>query len=583
MRILLIQLRRAVIPSCRMQAPYMTGASANGVVNGYSTNGSSHTITALKRWSCDDKDLPPIPQVKAIHVYDFDNTLFASPLPNSQLWNTMTLSHLQGSSAFMNGGWWHDAAILACTGEGVEKEEPRAWEGWWNEQIVQLVELTMQQKDALCILLTGRSESGFAELIKRMVRSKGLSFDMTCLKPAAGPENQTFSSTMVFKQALLKDLVYTYREAEEIRVYEDRPKHTKAFRDFFTSFNQALLSPNPPIPRKTIVAEVIQVTEKATTLDPTTETAEVQRMINVHNAAIRARTAPPGLIPFQIKRSVFYTAYLIDASDTEKLASLVEIPPGMSKDSIRFHANNIIITPRPCPNQVMRKVGGIGKKLSWRVIGMAFFERRIWAARVEPIPANAEYHTDNPAPLVVLALTRGSRPGDAKEIRNWQPVPQDKSFEFETTVGEKALLRIEEERPEEPEYQASTNIPQKRAFANDENFISLDEPTGFGRQPQHPYAQRFSTPIDKRAGLSGNNSGSYRGGNQNRGNRRDGSGYRGRDQGGRGGRGGSNRGGGGNNNRGRGRGGNHSQYRSLDDMPAGGQQGGGGAAYYDEY
>lgn len=33
-----------------------------------------HTVTALKRWSCADKELPAVPKIKAIHVYDFDNT-----------------------------------------------------------------------------------------------------------------------------------------------------------------------------------------------------------------------------------------------------------------------------------------------------------------------------------------------------------------------------------------------------------------------------------------------------------------------------------------------------------------------------
>ena len=89
---------------------------------------------------------------------------------------------------------------------------------------VSLVELTMQQKDALSVLLTGRSESGFGELIKRIVRSKKLEFDMVCLKPIVGPANQKFSSTMAFKQELLKDVVYTYKDADEIRVYEDRVK-----------------------------------------------------------------------------------------------------------------------------------------------------------------------------------------------------------------------------------------------------------------------------------------------------------------------------------------------------------------------
>jgi hypothetical protein len=35
---------------------------------------STYTTTALKRWSCQDHQLPSAEQVKEIHVYDFDNT-----------------------------------------------------------------------------------------------------------------------------------------------------------------------------------------------------------------------------------------------------------------------------------------------------------------------------------------------------------------------------------------------------------------------------------------------------------------------------------------------------------------------------
>ena len=82
----------------------------------------------------------------------------------------------------------------------------------------------MRQKDALTVVLTGRAEHNFADLIKRMIASKKLEADMVCLKPQVGPMGQRFSSTMLFKQALLDDLVFTYKDAEEIRVYEDRPK-----------------------------------------------------------------------------------------------------------------------------------------------------------------------------------------------------------------------------------------------------------------------------------------------------------------------------------------------------------------------
>lgn len=46
------------------------------------------------------------------------------------------MGFLQSQDTFANGGWWHDQHILEATGEGVEKEEPVAWQGWWNEQIV---------------------------------------------------------------------------------------------------------------------------------------------------------------------------------------------------------------------------------------------------------------------------------------------------------------------------------------------------------------------------------------------------------------------------------------------------------------
>lgn len=158
----------------------------------------------------------------------------------------------------------------------------------------------MEANDTLTVLLTGRTETGFSDLIQRMLKAKGLVCDMVCLKPTVGPSGEQFSSTMTFKQALLQDIVYTYARAGEIRIYEDRPKHTKAFRDFFADMNRTLLnSPQQPPIRQPITAEVIQVAEQDSFMDPTSEIAEVQRMINIHNTAILSDTAPPQSCPIQ--------------------------------------------------------------------------------------------------------------------------------------------------------------------------------------------------------------------------------------------------------------------------------------------
>lgn len=42
--------------------------------NGAAKAGSAHTVTAMGRWSVVNKQLPAADKVKAIHVYDFDNT-----------------------------------------------------------------------------------------------------------------------------------------------------------------------------------------------------------------------------------------------------------------------------------------------------------------------------------------------------------------------------------------------------------------------------------------------------------------------------------------------------------------------------
>ncbi|RDL32531.1 Uncharacterized protein BP5553_08987 [Venustampulla echinocandica] len=506
---------------------------ANGAGN---ANGAQYTVTRLSRWSVADKQLPPVDKIKALHVYDFDNTLFNSPLPNPKLWNGPTIGFLQTQDTFAGGGWWHDARILAATGEGIEKEEPRAWDGWWNERIVELIRLSMEQKDALTVLLTGRSEHGFAELIKRMVGSKKLDMDLITLKPLIGPDHERFSNTMGFKQAFLQNLMETYKYADEIRVYEDRVRHVKMFRDFFTEYNRRQNGIGGSPTRGPLLAEVVQVADGATQLDPIVETAELQRLINDHNAMVTKARRGTRL---QIKKTVFYTGYLIEPTDTQKLLTLAQLPPTMPDNEMKFLANNVLITPRPCPDSILEKVGGMGSKTTWEVTGTAVFENKIWAASVRTVPESKKCYTENPEPIVVLALRKGARPIDAGKIQNWQPVPSEKQFVFESTVGEKVLLRIEEENLTENEYESLFPNKALKRKHDDEGRSS----GGFYGNGQ---------------GQGGGRGGSYQkenyGGRGGRGNHR-GNGPQ------RGGHRGNNRGGG----RGRGRGGGYG-YRSLDDV-----------------
>ncbi|KAI1182019.1 hypothetical protein F5B17DRAFT_422432 [Nemania serpens] len=414
-----------------------TNDAVNRLANG------PHTVTALGRWSIVNTQLPAPDKINTIHVYDFDNTLFQTPLPNPKIWNSTTLGRLGSPEIFVNGGWWHDSRILAATGDGVEREEPRAWNGWWNEKIVELVRLSMKQKDALCVLLTGRSERGFSDLVKRIITSKGLEFDMMGLKPDVGPNNERFSSTMMFKQAFLKAVMGTYRHAQEIRIYEDRPKHTAEFRDFLARYNEQQQNPYNQPTRGPITAEVIQVADISTNLDPVVEVAEVQHLINSHNAIVGHRSKRGRTERLAISKTVFFTSYMIKPEDTRRLIALVA--PHLPENDVKFQANAIIITQRSCPPHILEKVGGMHAKMQWGVMGIGSWENNLWAVSLQPVPPSAPFHTDSATPSVVIATRRVTRPWDVNKIQQWQPIPPERAFAFETTVGEKVMLRIEPE------------------------------------------------------------------------------------------------------------------------------------------
>ncbi|KAJ3565565.1 hypothetical protein NPX13_g7459 [Xylaria arbuscula] len=391
-----------------------------------------YTVTALNRWSILSAPLPSPDKINTIHVYDFDNTLFQTPLPNPRLWNGPTLGRLGSLDIFVNGGWWHDSRILAATGDGVEREEPRAWDGWWNEKIVELVQLSMKQKDALCVLLTGRSERGFSDLIKRIVTSKGLEFDMIGLKPEVGPNGEKIENTMMFKQAFLTAVMETYRYAQEIRIYEDRLNHVHGFRGFLDKYNERLKALRDRASRSPIAAEVIQVADISTTLDPVVEVAEIQHLINSHNLIVDDRSKRGRSERLTIRKSVFFTSYMIQPETTKRLIELAG--PYLPDGEVKYQANAVIITAKPCPPAILEKIGGMHSKMRWSVAGFGSWENNLWAISLQPVPASAPYHTDSATPSVVIATRGTARPPDVNRIQQWQPIPPEKSFVFETEL-----------------------------------------------------------------------------------------------------------------------------------------------------
>ena len=339
-------------------------------------------------------------------------------------------------TCFVGGGWWHDPGILAATGGGVQVEEPRAWDGWWSEKVVELARLSIAQPDALSILLTGRGEARFADLVRRIVKSKGLDFDMTCLKP--DPENQPFKNTMDFKQNLIRAVLHTYSSAEKLTIYEDRAKHVHQFRSFLDDVARKFSLDYPP---RTFQSKVVKVPQVEGSLDPAAEAAEVQRMINEHNAAIVAGTAGEAAYPMTLTKIVLLVFFSIHPSDYKHLLGL--LPPGVKPPA--QSNGRIVVATGAIPNDEIAELGGVGKDTLFRATEIGSIDGDITAIRVQPVDGTFRFRprATTKYPTVVLSLRRDLRPTAVKDIKNWVSLPIDKQLEFRATLREQYRLDIQ--------------------------------------------------------------------------------------------------------------------------------------------
>ncbi|KAG0368138.1 hypothetical protein BC939DRAFT_460319 [Gamsiella multidivaricata] len=182
-------------------------------------------------------------RMHTVKVFDFDQTLFQSPLPNPALWDPSFLGILT-SWNYCGTGWWHNPGTLDL-GPEVEKS---CWKGWWNEEVVKEVQESSKDPGCLTVLLTGRNGPTFGQKLIEMVQRKGLDFDLIATKPTtvALMENKvpfvptkkllkpvekylkvhTFNT----KYDFLYNLLLEYPMIRSMHLWDDRPCQVAKFR-----------------------------------------------------------------------------------------------------------------------------------------------------------------------------------------------------------------------------------------------------------------------------------------------------------------------------------------------------------------
>ena len=139
-----------------------------------------------------------------IHAYDFDGTLFKSPLrpkwwPNGKTW------------------WTHPKSLDApCVPEKPDSS-------WWNESVVSEAKQSIANPNVYAVLCTGRPDGigGFRWRVPELLQGKGLHFDKVILNPG-GPDTDRYKA-MVVKQLLIR-----FPEAQALHIWDDKSKNTVA-------------------------------------------------------------------------------------------------------------------------------------------------------------------------------------------------------------------------------------------------------------------------------------------------------------------------------------------------------------------
>lgn len=142
--------------------------------------------------------------IRALHLFDFDGTLFRSPGP-PQWWDRNPKA------------WWSFPESLEppCVPERPGPE-------WWVADTVRAARKSIASPDVFALLCTGRLDRPFRWRVPELLKQKGLGFDKVLLNPTTG-------STRGFKKQAMAAL-HRRHQFDHVEIWEDR--HLTEYQPF---------------------------------------------------------------------------------------------------------------------------------------------------------------------------------------------------------------------------------------------------------------------------------------------------------------------------------------------------------------
>ncbi|KAJ1866503.1 hypothetical protein LPJ78_001764 [Coemansia sp. RSA 989] len=369
--------------------------------------------------------------VKRLAIFDFDNTLFKSPLPNPRLWDQQLIGMLKSTDL----GWFQDSRTLSPPYLKYTTKH-------WVKSTVQQAQMEARRDDTLVVLLTGRSHAAYRKsILKLLSLCRGLRFDIVILKetptrqsplvspsaspcpPASQAEKKVPKAPLTFdyKMTVVEDAVAAFPDIRQVLMWDDRIQHCERMQQYL----DALVARSQ---ERINVANVFHVPPQTIYMDEENEKQLVGEFISEYNQQVRAASGcdnadlPVGSLRMSTYPS--FTAVFLTADSKRQLQQTVRSPYEWTTT-----ADHMTIALGPLNDEELAiRVGAVmGEKVELAIDSIGTIGGAILAVKVSQI-RTANGHAMSPStcdvPHITVAYNEPQRirPEYASRIRNWRPL-----------------------------------------------------------------------------------------------------------------------------------------------------------------
>lgn len=377
---------------------------------------------------------PSVDKITEIHVYDFDNTLFRSPLPNPALFTYKAIGALSDGTTMLDLGWWQDPVPFDKIAE-TSADGSRHWNSYWNDDILPLLELSHKNEQVLTIIMTGRKKHLFRGIMSEMLQSKGITADAVVLKEGK------FVNTISYKTQVLVDMLERYTNVKLVKIFEDRENQMKGFQKFLNEYIDAV---NPEM-----VYSIIPVYALKCFLSPQDEIEVVTNEITKYNNKVsnmRSKAHSKKYASLALRKSFVFVSYYL--SELERAVVLrdiqQELPDVFTKevmDTYRFELEHIPLTRGMMARKTYMSLSKSHKELQWNLTHVGLGDGII-SFKVAPCTDDVIKTLLTPALLpACTSSTSNTVPEDYSAISDWIDI-QAKGLKVNTTLTQLVKFNI---------------------------------------------------------------------------------------------------------------------------------------------